>query len=159
MQRGYYYPWKSKVGPNNGKDAYVEMLRSHLSPDADVLEIGCGHGELTLDIAPLCKTVLAYDRVASLIDIARREASRRGVENVEFVCADSSVGANGGTPRIPADAGAFDLLVSRRGPLHWIGDARRVARPGAVMLQLNPDLTAPPLWDDGYLSLFATRIS
>ena len=129
MQRGYYYPWKSKVGPNNGEDAYVEMLRSHLLPDADVLEIGCGHGELTLDIAPLCKTVLAYDRVASFIDIARREASRRGVENVEFVCADSSVGANGGTPRIPAERGVH-LICSFRGAGRCIGSAMRVESQG-----------------------------
>lgn len=146
LQRGYYYPWQSRVAPRNGEDAYLALLGEHLAPDKDVLDIGCGHGTVALDIAPRCRSVLAYDRVPSYIALAREEARRRGAGNVAFVCAGSAPEVNGGRARIPAGDGSFDVLTSRRGPLHWIEDARRVARPGAVLIQLNPDEVPAP-WD------------
>lgn len=146
MQRGYYYPWRSRIAPRNGEDAYMDTLREHLAPDKDVLDVGCGHGGVALAVAPRCRSVLAYDRVASYVALAEQERVRVGATNATFVQGDSSAGANGGRVRIPAPDGAFDVLASRRGPLHWIEDARRVARPGAVLLQLNPDEIPAP-WD------------
>lgn len=147
MQEGYSFPWRSRVAPLGGEELYLRLLRMHLSPDADVLDAGCGHGEVALAIAPLCRSVLAYDRVAPFIRIAARAAGGRGAGNVSFLVADSSAGANGGRPRIPAEPRSFDVLTSRRGPLHWIEDARRVARPGAALIQLSPGRTPPPPWN------------
>ena len=48
--------------------------------------------------------------------------------------------------KITAKSNSFDLMISRRGPLHWLEDARRVARPGAVLIQLNPLETPLPQW-------------
>ena len=67
---GYYYPWRSRLGAWNGEDAYLALVRAHLRPDADLLDVACGHGEVTLDLAPLCRSVLGYDRIA--LDPARR---------------------------------------------------------------------------------------
>jgi hypothetical protein len=50
--------------------------------------------------------------------------------------------------RIPADDNLFDVLTSRPGSSHWVKDARRVARPEAVLIQLNPLGAAPPPWPD-----------
>jgi 23S rRNA (guanine745-N1)-methyltransferase len=147
MQPGYYYPWKSSIAPFNGEDAYLDLLWQHLSPEKGVLDSGCGHGDVALRMAPLCRSVLAYDRVAPYIEIAQAEALMRDIRNVAFLCADSSGEANSGDPRIPASAASFDVLTSRRGPLHWIEDARRVARPGAVLIQLNPMDGPPPEWN------------
>lgn len=159
MQRGYFYPWRSELAPHNGEDAYLQLVREHLlgiGPDMppgrpgarDVLDAGCGHGEATLDLAPLAGRILAYDRVASFVELAREAARERGVRNVEFVHADSSEEANGGKARIPTDGECFDLMISRRGPLNWLEDARRVARPGAVLIELNPMEGPSPPWID-----------
>ena len=149
MQRGYYYPWRSTLAPGNGENAYLSLVQSHLAPDKDVLDAGCGHGEVALDIAPLCRSVLAYDRIPSFIELAEAAGRERGVANVIFRLADSSAEANGGQPHIPADPASIDLFISRRGPLHWIEDVRRVARPGAVLLQLNPiEAVHLPAWND-----------
>jgi SAM-dependent methyltransferase len=148
LQPGYYYPWESLLPPLNGEDTYLEMVAQHLFLQADVLDVGCGHGEVALDFASRCRSILAYDRVADYMRLAEEAKQRRGVTNVQFLCADSSTDANGGKPRIPAESASFDLLISRRGPIHWIEDARRVARPGAVLIQLNPQPLPVPPWNE-----------
>jgi 23S rRNA (guanine745-N1)-methyltransferase len=159
MQRGYFYPWRSEIAPENGEDAYLRLVREHLvgtgqdmppgrAGTRDVLDAGCGHGEVALDFAPLAGRIVAYDRVAAFVELGRETALARGVSNVEFVLGDSSPEANGGRPRIPAGDTAFDLIISRRGPTNWIEDARRVVRPGAVLIQLNPMEAPNPPWND-----------
>lgn len=159
MQAGYSYPWQSKLAPDNGEDTYLRLVHEHLQPDIDVLDVGCGHGDVPLTIAPFVRTVLAYDRVPSYIEIAQSAAAEHTITNATFLCYDSSTNtqSNGPTngptnahasPLIPADDNSFDLLISRRGPLHWLEDARRVARNDAVIIQLNPMYAPPPVWND-----------
>ncbi|MEP6986211.1 MAG: SAM-dependent methyltransferase, partial [Chloroflexota bacterium] len=63
LQRGYYYPWKSKLPLINGEDVFLAQVKDMITPAKDVLEVGCGHGELALQLAASCQTLLAYDRV------------------------------------------------------------------------------------------------
>lgn len=146
LQAGYYYPWHSLLSNGNGDQAYLDLVMQYINNDKDVLEVGCGHGEMALEIAPYCRSLLAYDRVPSYIELAQAGALQRGIGNVTFICADSSVQYNL-RPRIPAEANTFDMLISHMGPLHWLEDASRVARPGAVLIQLNPLETHPPEWN------------
>jgi SAM-dependent methyltransferase len=142
MQPGYNYPWRSQLDPWHGEDKYRTLVHHHLRPDRDVLDIGCAQGEMALEIAPSCRSILGYDRIAAWITLAQQEAKVRALTNTTFICHDSSAEANNGRVRLPASEAAFDLLICTKGPFHWIEDARRVARPGAVLLMLVPD-TAP----------------
>jgi len=146
LQRGYWYPWRSTLSSGNGEELYLEFVQQHLQPNIDVLDVACGQGELSLDIAVKTRTVLGYDRQPIYIELARRLAECRQVDNVTFVCADSSLEANGGRARIPALDTSFDLLLCRRGPHHWVEDAYRVARPGATLIMLIPNLTPRTEW-------------
>jgi len=148
MQDGYYYQWGSHLAPWNGEDNYLDLVHQHLHADLAVLDVACGHGEVALNIAPHCRSVLGYDRIASWIERAQQTAQAQGLTNATFVCHDSSRDANGGQARLPGEEGAFDLLICRRGPFHWVEDARRVARPGAVLLMLVPDARPLPPWND-----------
>jgi SAM-dependent methyltransferase len=56
--------------------------------------------------------------------------------NVTFVLADSSAKVNNGRVRIPVEDHSVDVIISRRGPVHWIADAKRVIRHGGVLIQL-----------------------
>jgi 23S rRNA (guanine745-N1)-methyltransferase len=145
LQNGYYYPWKSRLGDHNGESAYLSLVREHITIDKDVLDVGCGHGELTLELARSCRSILGYDRVGDYIISAQEACQREGVDNATFLHWDSSVGGTGHA-RLPADDDSIDLLISRRGPLHWIYDARRVTKSGAVLIQLNPMATPAPPW-------------
>src|SRR3954451_14062956 len=96
LQTGYYYPWQSHVGPGNGEDAYLALVQEHLGPDVDLLDVACGHGELTLHFARHCRSALGYDLVPSYIEMAQAEASRQGIDHARFICHDSSIPSNNG---------------------------------------------------------------
>lgn len=148
MQEGYWYPWGSKLGKWNGEDEYLTLVDEHLGPDLDLLDVACGHGEVALQVAARCRSVVAYDRIASWVARAQDAAQEQGVTNVTYLCHDSSRDVNGGVARLPGDAQRYDLLICRRGPFHWVEDARRVARPGATMIMLVPDARPLPVWND-----------
>jgi SAM-dependent methyltransferase len=146
LQEGYYYPWRSTLRPLHGEDAYVELVRQHVDSNTDVLDIACGHGEHSLQIAPQARSVLGYDRTAAWVTLAQGHARERGITNARFVCHDSSPAANSGRARLPAEDESFDVLICSKGPLHCIDDARRVARPGAILLMLVPDVVPLTPW-------------
>jgi SAM-dependent methyltransferase len=150
QQGGYFYPWRSTLGADNGEDAYTRLVEAHISPDKVVLDAGCGHGTDMLAFAPKVRRFIGYDAVESFIAIARRRAADAGLGNVELVLANSSPNHNSGAARIPVADHALDLIISRRGPTNWIADARRVCRPGARLIQLNP-LPGPPVPWNGEL--------
>lgn len=147
VQSGYYYPWKSIIGDRNGEDAFIELVREHLTPEMDVLEVGCGHGELALDLAPLCRSIIAYDRVQPYIALAEQTRRERGLTNVTFLHYDAR---DPSLPEIqlPAKENSVDLIIGRRAPLHWIPDAKRVCRNGGILLQLNPMEEPIPAWSN-----------
>ena len=153
IQGGYFYPWQCEIPPHNGEDSYLDLVKEHVDPGKDLLEAGCGHGVDALILAPLCKHFIAYDMVQDFIDTATASAQEAGIANATFICANSSSKQPGGA-KVPLPDDSVDLIVSRRGPTSWIFDARRVARPGAVLIQLNPMRTSIPTWNDELPEVF-----
>jgi ubiquinone/menaquinone biosynthesis C-methylase UbiE len=49
-----------------------------------ILEIGCGDGRLTRELAPLASSVVAIEPDPDRIAIARRMATSEGIRNVSF---------------------------------------------------------------------------
>lgn len=145
VQTGYYYPWKSRVGDRNGEDAFIEYVQEHLTPETDLLEVGCGHGELALDLAESCRSVVAYDRVQSYIDLAEEEKAKRNNDNARFLCYDAR-DPTLEEVRLPVEDNSVDVIIGRRAPLHWIQDAKRACRPGGLLIQLNPMEEPIPAW-------------
>jgi SAM-dependent methyltransferase len=146
-QGGFFYPWTSTLGAHDGEAAYTDLVDARLSSASTVLEAGCGHGRDMVWFAPKVERYVGYDLSESFIRIARETALRQGLGHVELVHANSSANANGGRARIPADDASVDLIISRRGPTNFISDARRVCRPGAWLIQLNPQPAPTPEWD------------
>jgi SAM-dependent methyltransferase len=143
IQSGYYYPWQSNVGPLNGEAAFLELLDEHLTPETRVLEVGCGHGDLALNIAARCASVIAYDRVPEYIELARANQKDAGIQNVSFVCHNAW---DGSAVNLPAESASIDLIIGRRAPLHWIPGAEQVCSPNAVILALCPMEEPIPAW-------------
>lgn len=66
----------------------LEVTRSYLKPDMNLLEFGCGTGGTALHHAPHVKHITAIDFSASMLAIARDKAAAAGVGNVRFEQAD-----------------------------------------------------------------------
>ena len=67
--------------------AYQEKLRitrEYLTPETDLLEVGCGTGSTAVVHAPLVRRVRAADFSSSMIAIARDKARAAGVGNIDF---------------------------------------------------------------------------
>lgn len=152
--RGFAHRWQSSVAAGNGEDAFIALVEQHLRPDCDVLDLGCGHGELTLTLAARCRSIVGIERNAGYLELAQELATEQQVANVRFyqvnlagVDDEDRIFAG-----IPLSDGSIDLFINRRGPLlqRYLAEAVRVARRGAVILGLHPTGNAPaPAWRDG----------
>jgi arsenite methyltransferase len=103
-----------------------------LKPAVNVLDVGCGTGFPTLELAQRLgpnASVTGIDPWAAAIARARRKANIWRVDNVKFV--------NGDATAMPFPDGSFDLIVSNLGlnnfadPAASLAECRRVARSGA----------------------------
>lgn len=116
-----------------------------LKPDERLLDIGCGDGKVTAEIARLLPagSVLGIDSSAEMIRFARLEFPTVRCPNLRFEVADAR--------DLPFDA-QFDVVFSNAA-MHWIVDHRpvlagiaRALRPGGrVMLQMGGAGNAAPI--------------
>jgi SAM-dependent methyltransferase len=85
------------------------------SGEEDILEIPCGVGRLTLDLAPRARHVTAVDIEPRMVEILRERASRRGLsKKIDAVVADLT------TLELNS---AFDLIVVPREALQLLPPA------------------------------------
>jgi SAM-dependent methyltransferase len=107
-------------------------VQSALAPRAGerILDIGCGSGQTTLDLADAVGSggrVLGVDISEPLLTLARRRAAAAGVDRAEFVTADA---------QIHAFAPGHDAVYSRFGvmffadPVAAFANLARALRPG-----------------------------
>lgn len=64
------------------------MLVPHLRQEHVLLDIGCGDGGFTVQVAKHCKHIDAFDLAPKLIEAAGETAKREGVDNVSFRVGD-----------------------------------------------------------------------
>lgn len=88
-----------------------------IQPDENVLDFGCGLGNLTMKIADIaCKgSVLGVDTSPAMIDQAELNLQRRPLPNVRFQVASAD--------RLRS-SGQFDVVFSNS-VLHWIKEQRQ----------------------------------
>src|ERR1700733_15039255 len=78
-------PWS--IGePQPELAALIEQGKFH----GDVLDVGCGEAAISLHLAEQGYTTVGLDLSPTAIDLARREADKRGLTNVSFAVADIS---------------------------------------------------------------------
>lgn len=105
----------------------AEALRTALDLDGRgrLLDVGCGPGSLTLPLAAVFDRVVGVDADADMIEVARSEAARAGIRNVEWRVSRAE--------RLPPDLGTF-RVVSFAQSFHWF-DRPVVAAAVARMLE------------------------
>ncbi len=132
-------PW-SIDAPQPELAALIEQGEFH----GDVLDVGCGEAAISLALAERGYTTVGLDLSPTAIDLARREAEKRGLTNVTFEVADISsfTGYDGRFGTI-VDSTLFHSIPveAREGYQQSIS---RAAAPGASYFALVFDKAAVP---------------
>jgi SAM-dependent methyltransferase/uncharacterized protein YbaR (Trm112 family) len=115
-----------------GRSDFARLLDRAIAPDATVLEVGCGTGQMSLFLATGDRLLVGADLTRASLELAAAAARRFGVERVRFVETDL---------RAPGlRRGAFDVVYCS-GVLHHtpdpgasFGAIARLARPGGLIV-------------------------
>ena len=92
------------------------------------LDVATGTGNTAFALAPHVRRVVGLDLTREMLDVAKRLAKERDIENADWVLGDAC--------RLPFADETFDLYVVRAAPHHFprfdefVREAFRVLRPG-----------------------------
>lgn len=125
-----------------------QLIRAHLSTSMNVIEFGCGPGNITVKVADACQHVTATDYAAQMIAQAQ---TFHGLHNVEYRQADAT--------NLPFADATFDAAYTVN-MLHIVSDPRAVLAEAARVLTPNGRLIAATFTRDSTArAWFATRLA
>ncbi len=119
-----------------GYEATLQRVQGLLSPQHDVLEIGCGTGSTALRVAPFARSLLATDVSSEMIAIAHQRLAAQPTPALRFAVADAEAMAFGHE--------AFDAVLALN-VLHLLSDLEealmplvQALRPGGLLISKTP---------------------
>ncbi|MEW9584175.1 class I SAM-dependent methyltransferase [Paraburkholderia sp. DGU8] len=135
------------TSPTHATGADLRMLAESVAatPDATVLDLGCGAGHGSFAVAPHAKEVLAYDIAAPMLATVDGAARERGLANIRT--------QQGAAETLPFADHSFDWVISRMSAHHWhdvplaLAQVRRVLKPGGNVLFVDIAGSDHPLLD------------
>jgi ubiquinone/menaquinone biosynthesis C-methylase UbiE len=142
---------------------HASVLRSHewrdvensaaylldaLMPGARVLDVGCGPGTITVDVAARVAPgrVLGIDRATDVLERGRDAARERGITNVEFAVGDVYA--------LDLDDASFDVVHAHQvlqhltDPVAALREMGRVCAPDGVVAARDSDYATFTWWPD-----------
>lgn len=136
-------------------------VRRVAPPDAKVLDLACGTGDLALDISRRLPTarVTGLDASGAMIDLAERRRAADRADRVRFAVGDmSALGLPAASVDVATVGYGFRNVPDYRAAL---GEVARVLRPGGYLLTLDFYRPENVLWRTllvGYLTLAGSFI-
>jgi SAM-dependent methyltransferase len=117
-------------------------LLPYLSTGQTVLDIGCGPGTITADLAAIVTPgrVTALEVTDAALDLARAEIGRRGLDNVDFAVGD--------VHGLDLPDGSFDVVHAHQvlqhvgDPVRALREMRRVTKPTGYVAARDSDYSA-----------------
>ncbi|HZE41466.1 MAG TPA: methyltransferase domain-containing protein [Stackebrandtia sp.] len=117
-------------------------LLSHLEPGMTILDVGCGPGTITADLAARVAPgrVIALDASETVLAKARRHAAEVGATTITFTTGDVHA------LDLPDDSvdvvHAHQVLQHVSDPVAALREMRRVCRPGGIVAARDADYAA-----------------
>jgi len=108
---------KDYVPGKSWKSVAEALLR--LMPPMIIADLGAGEGAFALLLAQRAKKVIAVDTSAKMIEVAREQALRHGLSNVEYRLGDME--------DLPIDSASVDLVFFSQSLHHALHPDRAVA--------------------------------
>jgi ArsR family transcriptional regulator len=124
---------KDYVPGQSWKSVAEALLR--LMPPMVIADLGAGEGAFALLLAQRAKKVIAVDNSAKMIEVAREQAMRHGVKNVEYRLGDME--------ELPIRGGHVDLVFFSQSlhhalhPERAVNEASRILKPGGRIVILD----------------------
>jgi len=124
---------KDYVPGKSWKSVAEALLR--LMPPMIIADLGAGEGAFALLLAQRAKKVIAVDTSAKMIEVAREQALRHGLANVEYRLGDME--------ELPIDSTSVDLVFFSQSlhhalhPDRAISEAARILVPGGRIIILD----------------------
>ena len=124
-------------------------LIPHLRPGQDLLDVGCGPGTITADLARLVAPgrAIGVDSVAEPLEIAAADAAEAGLTNMSFEVGDVYA--------LAFDDHRFDVVHAHQvlqhlaDPVAALVEMRRVCRPGGVVAVRDVDMDSTAWFPGG----------
>jgi SAM-dependent methyltransferase len=112
-EHGYYSggDFQTRVDDRWNLGYYTEFMARQLSPQARVLDVGCGQGHILLEMCKSFHHGLGIDKDPGFLKMAEEAKRAEGITNVDFLLLDFPHDAD----RLPSES--FDLVMSIRGPI------------------------------------------
>jgi ubiquinone/menaquinone biosynthesis C-methylase UbiE len=122
-----------------------ELIGPH--SDDRLLDIACGPGSLTLELAPHVASATGLDITAAMLEQARAAQAQKGLANVDWVEGDAA--------SLPFADGAFSLVTCSAAFHHFeqpaaiLGEMMRVCLPGGriVVSDVTPEADKVAAYD------------
>ncbi len=116
----------------------MERVRSYLTSEQEVLELGCGSGATAMLLAKHVKHMTASDISGKMLEFGREKAQKDGIENVSFV--HSPVGGSSFSGQTYDVVMAFNVIHLIKGAADAINQVQRLVKPGGLFISKTPCL-------------------
>ena len=127
-----WYAWSCLLGVLLGQNGKGKSGFDSGTSDLEIIDLGCGDGTLTVEMAKFAKRVIGVDFNPDILASARQRVDRLGLKNVNLLVEDVS---NLSLPSESLDAVFFSQSLHHLDdPESGLHEAARILRPGGQVL-------------------------
>lgn len=102
-----------------------QLIQSHQFKT--VLDLGCGGGHVSYQVAPFVDQVTAYDITPSMVELVAEQAQQQGFDNI--------MTQQGAAETLPFADQSFDCVITRYSAHHWQNVAQAMSEMYRVVAQ------------------------
>lgn len=120
-----------------------------------VLDLGCGGGHVSYQIAPFAEQVTAYDLTAEMVQLVVEQAKQKNLNNIW--------GQQGAAEQLKFEDEYFDCVISRYSAHHWqnvrqaMSEIFRVVKASGKVILVDILGTQQPILDTFFQSIETIR--